>query len=361
MPLRLARQLNVKRLPAGMQPFAEDAALLITATAGGFVLHAIGVPAGWLTGGMLLVALVALVRPWQGPSNGLVNVGMVLSGALIGAAATPEAVEAAQRYPGSIAILVCSLVMTVAVTGSFLVWAGRWSWLDALLASAPGAVSAVMVIAREATDGLPRVAVIQFFRLFVLVAAIPSVLVLSGPGAVVALPVPAPPSWLDSAILIVAGFAAGFVLRKFGVVAPFVLGSTMASAALHASGLVHGTLVLPLAILAFIVLGGMIGARLGGLDRGALLRLMPLALGAFFTSVAVAALLAWPAAIIARVSYGTAFVAFAPGGLEAMALLAVVLGFDPLYVGAHHLVRFMAVGFLLPVAVKWVMARDARH
>ncbi len=354
MPLRLA-----KYLPAGMSSFAEDAALLAAAASGGFVLHVLGVPAGWLTGAMLLVALVALVRPWRGPSDGLVNVGMVLSGALIGAAATPEAVEAASRYPGSIAILVCSLVMTVVVTGAFLVWAGRWSWLDALLASAPGALSAVMVIAREATEGLPRVAVIQFFRLFVLVAAIPSVLVLSGPGAAVALPAPSPPSWPNSAILIAAGFLAGAALRKFGIVAPFVLGSTIASAVLHASGLVHGTLVLPLAILAFIILGGMIGARLGGLDRGALVRLMPLALGAFITSVVVAALFAWPAASIAKVSYGTAFVAFAPGGLEAMALLAVVLGFDPLYVGAHHLVRFMAVGFLLPVAVKWVMARDA--
>ncbi len=344
---------------AGLAPFAEDAALLATAAVGGYALHRLGVPAGWLTGAMLLVALLALVRPWKGPSDGVVNIGMVLSGALIGAAATPEAVEAVSRYPGSIALLVCSLVMTVMVTGAFLVRAGRWSWLDALLASAPGAVSAVMVIAREATDGLPRVAVIQFFRLFVLVAAIPSVLVLLGSGAATALPVLAPPSWPDSAILIAAGFLAGWVLRRFGIVAPFVLGSTMASAALHASGLVQGTLVLPLAIVAFIVLGGMIGARLGGLDRTALLRLLPLALGAFITSVAVAALFAWPAASIARVSYGTAFVAFAPGGLEAMALLAVVLGFDPLYVGAHHLVRFMAVGLLLPVAVRWVMARQS--
>ena len=36
--------------------------------------------------------------------------------------------------------------------------------------------------------------------------------------------------------------------------------------------------------------------------------------------------------------------------LEAMALLAVALGLDPLYVGSHHVVRFMAVGFLLPLA-----------
>jgi uncharacterized membrane protein AbrB (regulator of aidB expression) len=105
-------------------------------------------------------------------------------------------------------------------------------------------------------------------------------------------------------------------------------------------------------LLAFLILGGMVGARLGGLDRAAVGRLMPLAIGAFIASVAIGALLAWPAALLAGVSYGTAFIAFAPGGLEAMAMLAVVLGLDPLYVGAHHLVRFMAVGFLLPIAAR---------
>ncbi len=347
-------------LPARMPLLAADAALLAAAGCGGLALHSLGVPAGWLTGAMLLVALIAWARPWKGPSNGLVDAGMVLSGALIGAAATPEAIAAALRYPGSIVLLLCSIVMTVLVTGTFLVRVGRWSRLDALLASAPGALSAVMVIAREATDGLPRVSIIQFFRLFVLVAAIPSVLALFGSGAVGPLPRPAPPSWPDSAVLIVAGFIVGALLRRLGVIAPFVLGSTLASAALHASGLIEGTLAAPLAIVAFIILGGMIGSRLGALDRGmALVRLMPLAMGAFIVSVAVAALFAWPAASLAQVSYGAAFVAFAPGGLEAMALLAVALGFDPLYVGAHHLVRFMAVGFLLPVAVRLVVSRDA--
>jgi uncharacterized protein len=344
--------VHMPRMIRNLFPFLDDAALIGVAAAGGLALHAVGVPAGWLTGAMLLVALVAVVRPWAGPSPLTLNIGMLLSGAVIGSTATPEAVAAVGRYPASLLILLVSMLLTMVVTGAYLVRIGKWTRLDAMLASAPGALSTVMAIAAERSDGMPRIAVIQSFRLFVLVAGLPSLLVLAGIGAVESgLPVH-PPSWRDAAITLVAGLVVGMVFARLGVVAPYVLGATMASMVLHAADLVHGSLPLPLSVLAFVLIGAMVGSRLGRLDRATMLRLMPLAVGAFFASVAVAALCAVPAAWAAGVSYGAAFVAFAPGGIEAMAMMAVVLGFDPLYVGAHHLVRFAAVGFCLPLVVR---------
>lgn len=339
-------------------PTAEDMALLATACIGGSVLHLLGVPAGWLTGAMLSVALVSLRRPWVGPSGIVVQTGMLLSGIIIGSAATPDAVQAAIRYPGSIGLLFVSMALTVLVTGLVLVRLGKWSLLDALLASAPGALSAVMAIAQEKNAGMSRIAIIQFFRLFVLVAAVPSLLVMAGVGAPLKVAAPLAAGWFDTGIMLAAGLVAGLLCKRLGMVAPMILGSTLSSAILHGFDLVHGSLPLSLTILAFVILGGMVGARLGGLDRQSLAKLLPLAMVAFVASVAVGALLAWPAALAAQVSYGAAFVAFAPGGLEAMAMLAVVLGYDPLYVGAHHLVRFMAVGLLLPLLIRLLPASE---
>jgi hypothetical protein len=50
------------------------------------------------------------------------------------------------------------------------------------------------------------------------------------------------------------------------------------------------------------------------------------------------------AAFLSGVGLADALLAFAPGGLEAMMVLALVLGLDPLYVGTHHLARFLAIG-----------------
>jgi uncharacterized protein len=42
-------------------------------------------------------------------------------------------------------------------------------------------------------------------------------------------------------------------------------------------------------------------------------------------------------------------VAYAPGSVDAMMILALALHLDPVFVGAHHLTRVFAVSLALPV------------
>lgn len=55
---------------------------------------------------------------------------------------------------------------------------------------------------------------------------------------------------------------------------------------------------------------------------------------------------------ILSMSYGQVFVAFAPGGVEAMAAMALSLGYDPAFVAVHHLYRIILLIFLLPLILK---------
>ncbi|MCJ9753740.1 AbrB family transcriptional regulator, partial [Neorhizobium sp. BETTINA12A] len=52
-----------------------------------------------------------------------------------------------------------------------------------------------------------------------------------------------------------------------------------------------------------------------------------------------------------------ALIAFAPGGLETMSAMAVMLHADPTYVGAHHVLRLMFLSVLMPV----VLGKEARQ
>jgi uncharacterized membrane protein AbrB (regulator of aidB expression) len=49
-------------------------------------------------------------------------------------------------------------------------------------------------------------------------------------------------------------------------------------------------------------------------------------------------------------------IAFAPGSVDAMMLLALALNLDPVYVGAHHLTRIFFVSLTMP----FVARRTAR-
>jgi uncharacterized protein len=337
---------------AKANPWLIELRVLACAAAGGLLFHLVGVPAAWLSGGMAGVIAarfalkdLSLRKPWF-------DLTMVLSGCLIGAAATPEAIAAAARYPGSILILCVGMLAIMAATTLFLQRVAGWSRLDAVLASAPGAFSAVVAVGIERGGDVPRIAAIQLFRLIVLVALLPSLM--SAMGGTAARPVVIEAVGPGAmAILLAVGLAIGLLFERMGVMAPLIIGATLASAVLHGTGLVQGNLPDAVAILAFLLLGATIAGRLSTLDRTTALQLVPLALGGFVVSMSVAMLFAWPAAHLAGVPYVTALAAFAPGGLEAMAMLAVALGLDPLYVGAHHLVRFVAIGLLLPFIVRF--------
>src|SRR3569833_4134044 len=45
-------------------------------------------------------------------------------------------------------------------------------------------------------------------------------------------------------------------------------------------------------------------------------------------------------------------IAFAPGSVDAMMLLALALHLDPVYVGAHHVVRILFVGLAMPLLAR---------
>jgi uncharacterized membrane protein AbrB (regulator of aidB expression) len=53
-------------------------------------------------------------------------------------------------------------------------------------------------------------------------------------------------------------------------------------------------------------------------------------------------------ALSTPVRLGDIIVAFAPGAMDAMLALALTLHIDPIFVGAHHLSRFVFVSIATP-------------
>ena len=62
------------------------------------------------------------------------------------------------------------------------------------------------------------------------------------------------------------------------------------------------------------------------------------------------------ASVLFGVSFGTALIAYAPGGQDAMMVLALALGVDPIFVSAHHLARY----FIINVSLPFLIARMQR-
>jgi membrane AbrB-like protein len=329
----------------------REALVIGLAGLGGASFAFFDVPAAWLSGSMLLISVIGMARPLPVLRKPWFDATMLLSGVLIGSAATPEALAAAARYPASLAVLFVGLAAIMLATGAYLHYVARWSWIDSLLAAAPGALSAVISVAEAKGANIGRIAVVQLFRILVLVALLPSIMQMTSSAVSGQPPVALVSSPGDMLLVVAAGLATGLVFERIRVTAPIILGATFASAVLHGTGVVHGTLPQAIQIAILVMLGAAMGGRVSHVKRSEILALFPLAIGGFFVSVAVAFAFAWPAAWLAGVPYASAMAAFAPGGLEAMAMLAFAMGLDPLYVGAHHLARFMLLGLAMPLLV----------
>jgi uncharacterized membrane protein AbrB (regulator of aidB expression) len=98
-------------------------------------------------------------------------------------------------------------------------------------------------------------------------------------------------------------------------------------------------------------LGSVAGSRFTGTPFREILRYLGAAIGSFFVSIGITAAIALTVTMLLSLHVGDVIVAYAPGSIDAMMILALALHLDPVFVGAHHLARMFTVTLALPLIV----------
>jgi len=116
-----------------------------------------------------------------------------------------------------------------------------------------------------------------------------------------------------------------------------------------------------LAVAAMVGLGTLSGGRFTGMPFRLLLGYLGAAMGAFAVSLVATAAVAISVTLAARLPAAEVIVAYAPGAVDAMMILALALNVDPVFVGTHHLARVFVVSFGLPLLARYVSTPDAKR
>jgi membrane AbrB-like protein len=330
---------------------------LAFAAAGGLALGLPGFPAGWLSGAILFTTVAALARRPLLMPRPLANCVFVVLGISLGGAVTPDTISRMATWPLSILVLVLSMTIVTLAVAFYLQKVHRWDPLSALFAAAPGALSQALLLASDAGADVRPVAVVQSVRVFALAVALPLVFVALGmtglPPPVLAGP-PIGEALGQFVLLVTLPTAVAVLAYHLRLPGGLIVGAMTVSGILHGAGLVQVNFPEPVTIAAFVLLGALIGTRFFGTQLAELKRLAGAAIGALIVSAGVGAVLALLTAWLLTLPAGDVIIAYAPGGLEAMIILAFALHLDPVYVGAHHLVRFFYVSVMMPFAVVWI-------
>lgn len=322
--------------------------------AGGALLAVLGFPAGWLSGAIVAVSIAALARRPVLIPQWLARVTFVAMGISLGSAVTPETLASMSRWPASLVCLTFAMAAVTAAATFYLKWVHRWDTGSALLGSFPGALSTVLMLAVETGANVRAIAIVQTARVAILAVVMPAALAALGfAGTPVVRVIGSPFTHpLELALLIVLPAIAAVALYMARVPGGLIFGSMVAAAALRGSGLVTVAPPVWLSIAAFVALGSLTGTRFANTSLGTLRELAGAALGAFVVGTFVAAAGAFASAYLLALPVGDTVVAYAPGAIDAMMILALALHYDPAFVGAHHLARFMLVLATMPLIVR---------
>lgn len=329
---------------------------LLAAGIGGAVLGLAGLPGGWLSGAIIAVSALALAgRPVNVP-NALARVTYVVMGTSLGSTVTPETVAGMASWPLSLLVLGIGMFVLTAVVTAYLCVVHGWDRNSALLASFPGGLATVIVLAIENRADVRSVAVVQTVRVAGLAVLLPAALAAFGfigtPAPRAAVGTLAQPLPLG-VLLAVSGLSA-YVAHKVNFPGGLIFGAMVSSAILHATGLIGVTVPWWLSVCTFVILGGVTGTRFANTDIRLLRYLAAAAAGAFVVGNVVAFAFAIAAAAILELNTGAAILAYAPGAIDAMMILALALHLDTAFVGAHHLFRFVLVILTMPLIVSFM-------
>jgi hypothetical protein len=336
--------------------------LLLSAALVG-LLHLLQLPASVLLGCMLAGIWMGHRGYVLAPSRNLFALAQGIVGCLIARSLQWPMLERLASDWHFFLGITFSVIAASAVLGWFLMRMRILPGSTAVWGLAPGAASAMVLMAEDFGADVRLVAFMQYSRV-VVVTALASLVAHFGSHHAV-LPVAEVDWWTlksplnAGATLLLAGGGAALA-RRFEIPGGGMWLPMLLAIVLPALGLFQVELPSLLLGLAYALIGWSIGLRF---NRASLLyawRVLPVVLGAILALVVVGGLHALVLSRWVGFDVLTSYLATSPGGADSVAVIAATSAVDAGFVMAMQMARFIMVLLAGPAVSRWVASRDPR-
>ena len=319
--------------------------LAIGAT-GSLLLDAASMPLAWMLGALLFTATAGAVGLPVGLPPFARRIALTFVGVHLGSSFTADTTTQLLNSLPSLLLMTIAVIIVVILSHRILISRTGVDPTIALCASIPGGISLMAALGEERGDkGV--IALAQSLRIVMVV----TLLSLIARGWLESA-TPAPPSgnastataWTFS--LGLAGLCALIgVLARWRMTAFLATSMTLSALCYGFEWMTEPPPVVPLN-LSLLILGASFGATLGGFRGAHFLRLSKTLFWINGVALALTALFAGATAAILNLPYAPVFLAFAPGGLSEVMLIAIAFDVQPAFVAAHHIFRLLAIMLL---------------
>ena len=333
---------------------------LVIGGIGGALFAWLKMPLAWMLGAMTATTIAALfglpVRMHLGTRAAV----STILGVLLGATFTPALLSQVLAWPMTLGSLIVYIVVSLALG---ILWFTRVIGTDRVtgfFAAAPGGVNEMVLVGGRMGGDERVISLNHALRIMLVVSIVPIWMRLSADSV---LPVTVAGSnggsWTATDVALLVGCAlVGYPLGKaLRLPAAGLLGPMILSAIVHIAGFTEAKPPAVLVAAAQVVLGAGIGARFVGTSWRSVVQMLGQGLGmtAILLGLSTAAAL-----ILSQVTdypFSTLLLAFAPGGIVEMSIVALAIGSDVAFIATHQVARLAIVMVLAPLVFRWLSGR----
>ena len=264
-------------------------------------------------------------------------------GTMLGSQIGPGTLESAVEWWPAFVALALYLLVAAILSNLYLRHVVSLDRPTAFYSAMPGGLIDMVLMGSEKGGDERIIALMHSSRIFLVVLSLPPMMALvfgADPSARV-------PDWhpvsdmsLADAAWLLAALVAGVAFGKMSrLPAPFLIGPMLVSMGLHWSG--TSGFVVPSTVIAVaqVVLGTTIGCRFAGTSTRRILHILLTSAGSTGILLAVAIVFAFALQFIIDVPVEGILLAFSPGGLAEMSLVALALNLEVSFVVVSHISR----------------------
>lgn len=310
---------------------------------GVWLFHVLHLPIPWMLGPLFTVFLLQFFTPlplrWHRYFR---DIGLILVGLSLGDYFTTEVFQAVPSLLPKIFILNAVLI-SFSVVLAYVT--AKWCHIDfatALVASVPGGLSQLVIFAEERQS--IHVSIVTYFhvvRVILVVSLVP--LLLSTNSVQHNVVQAANPVTLGTILLLVIGYIAMRIGTRLRMPVPAFLAPLFVVLLLNFFAIPHAYISVELVHLAQLFVGCHIGLSLTRKEMHLSKRLLAMGVVSAILLMIVTLVTGYGLSVWYDISFATAFLSLAPGGLDQMSVIALSIGGNVAFVTVFQLFRILII------------------
>ena len=333
---------------------------LLVGGIGGALAAWANVPLAWMLGALFATMAASLAGMPVNVPTWLRQNFIVLVGLFLGESFDHLTPAELARWPVSLTAAMVYVPVAGGIAYVFYRHIAGESRANAICEATPGGLTAVVLLSENMGADPRAVALSQSLRISIVILLAPVI-------AFGLLGLPPPDDalfsdqriigWSDFGLLCAATLAAVWGLGRVGLPLPTLVGPIAASAVLRMTGLVEGVLPHVLVEMALVVMGASIGSRFAGVSIRRWLQVAGVTLLGTLVLMGVSLVFALILSPLTGIDLMTLLLAYAPGGVAEMSLIALAIDADPGFVAVHHVARIVFILLAFPLVAPFLVGK----